>query len=151
MHKLGVDVIIAPYEADAQLTYLSKANIAQVIITEDSDLILFGCKKVLFIYIFNPHFIESNWKKLKIMYKLDLNGNGNLLDLKKIDSITQFESADNFERFRWMCILSGCDYLDNLPGIGLGKARKLLKQTKKTDIDSVSHLKTLNTTYSFWL
>ena len=49
----------------------------------------------------------------------------------------QFESADNFERFRWMCILSGCDYLDNLPGIGLGKAKKFLKQTKKTDIDSV--------------
>jgi exonuclease-1 len=46
MHDLGVDVIVAPYEADAQLSYLSKANIAHIIITEDSDLILFGCKRV---------------------------------------------------------------------------------------------------------
>ena len=47
MHKLGVDVLVAPYEADAQLAFLSKANIAQVIITEDSDLIPFGCEKVI--------------------------------------------------------------------------------------------------------
>ena len=47
MHILGVDVLVAPYEADAQLAFLSKANIAELIITEDSDLIVFGCKKVI--------------------------------------------------------------------------------------------------------
>jgi exonuclease-1 len=47
VHKLGVDVLVAPYEADAQLAFLSIANIAQVIITEDSDLIPFGCEKVI--------------------------------------------------------------------------------------------------------
>lgn len=37
-----------------------------------------------------------------------------------------------------MCILSGCDYLENLPGIGLGKARKFLKSNQnKTEIDKV--------------
>jgi 5'-3' exonuclease len=46
LHDVGVDVLIAPYEADAQLTCLNKLNIAQIVITEDSDLILFGCKKV---------------------------------------------------------------------------------------------------------
>lgn len=42
----GVDCIVAPYEADAQLAYLNKCGIAQLIITEDSDLLLFGCDKV---------------------------------------------------------------------------------------------------------
>lgn len=42
----GVDCIVAPYEADAQLAFLSKIGMAQVIITEDSDLVLFGCEKV---------------------------------------------------------------------------------------------------------
>ena len=42
---MGVDVCVAPYEADAQLAFLSRSNIAQVIITEDSDLVLFGCEK----------------------------------------------------------------------------------------------------------
>jgi 5'-3' exonuclease len=37
-----------------------------------------------------------------------------------------------------MCILSGCDYLENLPGIGLGKAKKFLKSIKKNDIEQVS-------------
>lgn len=42
----GVDCIVAPYEADAQLAYLNKCGIAQLIITEDSDLVLFGCDRV---------------------------------------------------------------------------------------------------------
>lgn len=44
--KRNVDCIVAPYEADAQLAYLNIKNIAHVVITEDSDLILFGCTKV---------------------------------------------------------------------------------------------------------
>ena len=66
-----------------------------------------------------------------------MNGQGQLIEKEKIIGITQFDSADNFERFRWMCILSGCDYLENLPGIGLGKARKFLKSVQKNDIDMV--------------
>lgn len=42
----GVDCIVAPYEADAQLAYLTKSGFAQAVITEDSDLLAFGCKKV---------------------------------------------------------------------------------------------------------
>lgn len=42
----GVDCVVAPYEADAQLAYLSKSGLAQAVITEDSDLLAFGCKKV---------------------------------------------------------------------------------------------------------
>lgn len=42
----GVDCIVAPYEADAQLAYLTKSGLAHAVITEDSDLLAFGCKKV---------------------------------------------------------------------------------------------------------
>lgn len=54
-HKMNIDCIVAPYEADAQLAYLNINRIVDVVITEDSDLILFGCKKVyiLFCIIFN--------------------------------------------------------------------------------------------------
>lgn len=44
--RKNVDCIVAPYEADAQLAYLNLKNIAQVVITEDSDLLLFGCTRV---------------------------------------------------------------------------------------------------------
>lgn len=40
--------VVAPYEADAQLAYLERIGIVDGIITEDSDLLVFGCKTVLF-------------------------------------------------------------------------------------------------------
>lgn len=42
----GVDCLVAPYEADAQLAFLTKSGLAQAVITEDSDLLAFGCKTV---------------------------------------------------------------------------------------------------------
>ena len=40
--------IVAPYEADAQLAFLMKSGITQLTISEDSDLLLYGCNKVPF-------------------------------------------------------------------------------------------------------
>jgi hypothetical protein len=37
---------VAPYEADAQLAYLERTGKISLIISEDSDLIAFGCKRV---------------------------------------------------------------------------------------------------------
>lgn len=51
--KRNVDCIVAPYEADAQLAYLNIKNYAQIVITEDSDLILFGCTKVCLLNVQN--------------------------------------------------------------------------------------------------
>jgi exonuclease 1 len=48
LKKKGVQYVVAPYEADAQLAYLSREGIADVIITEDSDLMAFGAKKMLY-------------------------------------------------------------------------------------------------------
>jgi len=43
---MKIDFVVAPYEADAQLAYLEKIGLIQAIITEDSDLLVFGCKRV---------------------------------------------------------------------------------------------------------
>ncbi|KAL1379639.1 hypothetical protein pipiens_014753 [Culex pipiens pipiens] len=113
--KRNVDCVVAPYEADAQLAFLNKKGIAQVVITEDSDLMLFGCSKVLF--------------------KLDLTGSGLLIEREKLAvAMGCKEEKFTFDKFRYMCILSGCDYLDSLPGIGLAKAKKFVLTTEDTDI-----------------
>lgn len=45
----------------------------------------------------------------------------------------------NFDAFRRMCILSGCDYLDGgLPGVGLKKAEKFFAKTTLTDPEKVN-------------
>ena len=49
LQKIGVEFVVAPYEADAQLAYLERIERIDGIITEDSDLLVFGCKYVLFL------------------------------------------------------------------------------------------------------
>lgn len=39
-----------------------------------------------------------------------------------------------FNKFLYMCILSGCDYVDSLHGIGLAKACKFVLKTEDDDI-----------------
>jgi exonuclease 1 len=45
---MEVEYYVAPYEADAQLAYMYITGRAQVVITEDSDLLIFGVKRVMF-------------------------------------------------------------------------------------------------------
>nr|XP_012606800.1 exonuclease 1 isoform X3 [Microcebus murinus] len=110
----GVDCLVAPYEADAQLAYLNKAGIVQAIITEDSDLLAFGCKKVIL--------------------KMDQFGNGLEIDQARLGMCKQLGDVFTEEKFRYMCILSGCDYLPSLRGIGLAKACKVLRLANNPDI-----------------
>ncbi|KFQ49703.1 Exonuclease 1 [Nestor notabilis] len=113
----GVDCIVAPYEADAQLAYLNKTGIVQAIITEDSDLLAFGCKKVFL--------------------KIDKFGNGLEIDQARLGNCKQLGNVFTEEKFRYMCILSGCDYLSSIHGIGLAKACKLVKLANNPDIIKV--------------
>ncbi|XP_047377062.1 exonuclease 1 isoform X2 [Sciurus carolinensis] len=113
----GVDCLVAPYEADAQLAYLNKAGIVQAIITEDSDLLAFGCKKVIL--------------------KMDQFGNGLEIDQARLGMCKQLGDIFTEEKFRYMCILSGCDYLSSLRGIGLAKACKVLRLANNPDIVKV--------------
>jgi len=38
--------MVAPYEADAQLAHLSGTGAISLVISEDSDCLVFGCQKV---------------------------------------------------------------------------------------------------------
>jgi len=46
LKRANIEYVVAPYEADAQMAYLDRTDRVAAIITEDSDLILFGCKRV---------------------------------------------------------------------------------------------------------
>jgi len=42
----GVEYVVAPYEADAQMTYLAITGRVHAVITEDSDMLPYGCPRV---------------------------------------------------------------------------------------------------------
>ena len=56
LKEAGVEVIVAPYEADAQMAFLAKSRSVHAVITEDSDLLTYGCPRVsIFICVATQH------------------------------------------------------------------------------------------------
>ncbi|XP_010460735.1 PREDICTED: exonuclease 1-like [Camelina sativa] len=121
LRQENVDYVVAPYEADAQMTFLAINNQVDAIITEDSDLIPFGCPRIIFKMDKFGHGVEFQASKLPKNKDLCLSG---------------FSSQMLLE----MCILSGCDYLQSLPGMGLKRAHALITKFKSYD-RVIKHLK----------
>ncbi|KAK9766812.1 hypothetical protein K7432_003832 [Basidiobolus ranarum] len=103
-----VEFIVAPYEADAQLAYLDKIGRVSGVITEDSDLLVYGCKCVIL--------------------KLDHQGNAIEIRVENLQKMNSVFSGWSHSQFRQMCILSGCDYLKSIPGMGLKTAHKYFQK-----------------------
>jgi hypothetical protein len=121
LNSLNIQYIIAPFEADCELAYLSKINYVDFIITEDSDLIAYGCKCVL--YKLNTE-INNNEFGFEIKYE-------NVKFCKNFD-FSQF----NYDQFLTYCILCGCDYF-KLNGVGIGMAYLAVR-------NNVNYLQSLN-------
>ncbi|KAJ4894845.1 Exonuclease 1 [Raphanus sativus] len=121
LRQENVDYVVAPYEADAQMTFLAITNQVDAIITEDSDLIPFGCPRIIFKMDKFGHGVEFQASNLPKNKELSLSG---------------FSSQMLLE----MCILSGCDYLQSLPGMGLKRAHTLITKFKTYD-RVIKHLK----------
>ena len=47
LKAINVRYMVAPYEADALMAYLAKNGMVDAVITEDSDLIAYGCPCVI--------------------------------------------------------------------------------------------------------
>lgn len=111
LKKMSVDYVVAPYEADAQMVYLEKLGLVDGIISEDSDLLVFGCKLLISKLDKYGCCIEINRRDFCACREISLTG---------------WTDTD----FRRMAILSGCDYLDGLRGTGLKTAYRYLRKHK---------------------
>lgn len=83
-------------------------------ITEDSDLLVFGCKKILFKLDKDGSCLEIKRENFSLCREINLTG-------------------WTIKEFRQMAILSGCDYLDSINGIGLKKAYNLMRKFKTAE------------------
>ena len=76
-------------------------------------------------YCTNPHQNYFN----QVIFKMDANGSGFLINLKNLPKLACLRMEGFTEKkFREMCILSGCDYLQSVKGMGLITAHKLLRK-----------------------
>ncbi|KAK0649490.1 hypothetical protein B0T16DRAFT_428237 [Cercophora newfieldiana] len=111
LKKANIPYVVAPYEADAQLVYLERQGTISGIVTEDSDLLVFGAKRLLTKMDEHGQCIEINRKDFCLVRNVSLTG------------WTDVE-------FRHMAIFSGCDYLGGLKGMGLKTAHRMIRQHK---------------------
>ncbi|RLN28246.1 exonuclease 1 isoform X1 [Panicum miliaceum] len=127
LRSANVEFVVAPYEADAQLAYLTTLNADQggiaAVVTEDSDLIAYCCPAIIF--------------------KMDRFGNGEEFTMERTLKTEKhglsFREFDQ-QLFTGMCVLAGCDFLPSISGIGTKRAYSIISKYK--DINRViSNLK----------
>lgn len=114
LKSLGIKYLVAPYEADAELAYLERKGIIDAILSEDSDLLVFGAECLLTKLDQYGDCVEINRKDFTACRDISLVG---------------WSDAE----FRCMAILSGCDYLPNISGMGLKTAYQLVRKYKSID------------------
>ncbi|TGJ85488.1 hypothetical protein E0Z10_g3237 [Xylaria hypoxylon] len=114
LKKANIPYVVAPYEADAQLVYLERQGITSGIISEDSDLLVFGAKRLITKLDQYGQCIEVNRRDFNACREVSFIGWDDRL-------------------FRHMAILSGCDYLDSIPSLGLKTAHRLLRKHKTVE------------------
>ncbi|CAN1219273.1 Flap endonuclease 1 [Linum perenne] len=108
LRLMGVPVIEAPSEAEAQCAALCKSGKVYAVASEDMDSLTFGAT------IFLRHLMDPSSRKIPVME----------FEIKKI-----LEDLNlSMDQFIDLCILSGCDYCDNIRGIGGLTALKLIRQ-----------------------
>ena len=121
----NVDFIIAPYEADSQLAYMYRTGEIEYILSEDSDLIAYGCFNILRCLKQN-----GDCKALRIDKKLPKNASATL---------KRFLELSPEDRTK-CCILAGCDYLPNIKGFGFGTIISMFDE----GVNFVERIKAIN-------
>lgn len=110
LRLMGVPVILAPMEAEAEAAALCKAGKVWATGTEDMDALTFATP----ILVRKLTFANQSAKGAQIQtmnYKKAIEGLG----------LTHDQFVD-------LCILLGCDYCDNIKGIGPKTALKLIRE-----------------------
>ncbi|XP_062155552.1 flap endonuclease 1 isoform X2 [Alnus glutinosa] len=108
LRLMGVPVIEAPSEAEAQCAALCKSGNAYAVASEDMDSLTFGAPRFL------RHLMDPSSRKVPVME----------FEVAKILE----ELNLTMDQFIDLCILSGCDYCDSIRGIGGQTALKLIRQ-----------------------
>lgn len=110
---MGVPVIDAPTEAEAQCAEMCKAGLVYGIATEDMDTLTFAAPRLI-RHLMAP--ASAQQVITEFDYSKVLEGLG----------LTSEEFID-------LCILCGCDYADSIKGIGAVKALQLIQKYKSIE------------------
>ncbi|XP_076817686.1 flap endonuclease 1-like [Clavelina lepadiformis] len=113
LRLMGIPVVEAPTEAEAQCAALVKSGKVYATATEDMDALTFHSTRLL------RHMTFSEARKMPIQEFV-------------YEKVLQ-EMEMSHEQFVDLCILLGCDYCEHIRGVGPKRAYDLIKQHKSID------------------
>lgn len=130
----NVDYVVAPYEADAQLCFLERESLVDGIITEDSDLLVFGCQHVIFKLESSGQCVSIKADKLAMVKEFPMHGWTDVQFRRMaVSQLLHPGVCEGGKAEADVQMLSGCDYLDSIPGVGLKTAHRLLRRHKTVE------------------
>ncbi|KAL2523446.1 DNA repair protein UVH3 [Forsythia ovata] len=110
LQMFGLPYIIAPMEAEAQCAYMELANLVDGVVTDDSDVLLFGARSVYKNIFDDRKYVETYFMK-------DIE---NELGLDR-------------EKLVRMALLLGSDYTEGVSGIGIVNAIEVVNAFPEKD------------------
>lgn len=110
LQMFGLPYIIAPMEAEAQCAYMELANLVDGVVTDDSDVFLFGARSVYKNIFDERKYVETYF-------------------MKDIET----ELGLNREKLIRMALLLGSDYTEGVSGIGIVNAIEVLNSFPEED------------------
>jgi len=122
-----ISFLVAPYEADGQLAYLSNSGFLDLIVSEDSDFIGYGVEAILYKY---KDIVDE-----KEYRETDLGLTGDLLRKSDFGATSSSFSLAKFSdvMLSVLFVAAGCDYCDSLRGIGIVTARNIVEEAFDND------------------
>ncbi|CAL0318694.1 unnamed protein product [Lupinus luteus] len=110
LQMFGLPYIIAPMEAEAQCAYLELAKLVDGVVTDDSDVFLFGARSVYKNIFDDRKYVETYFME----------------DIEKELGLTR-------EKIVRMALLLGSDYTEGVSGIGIVNAVEVLNAFPEED------------------
>ncbi|XP_041008427.1 DNA repair protein UVH3 isoform X2 [Juglans microcarpa x Juglans regia] len=110
LQMFGLPYIIAPMEAEAQCAYMELANLVDGVVTDDSDVFLFGARSVYKNIFDDRKYVETYLMK----------------DMEKELGLTR-------EKLIRMALLLGSDYTEGVSGIGIVNAIEVVNAFPEKD------------------
>ncbi|KAB2075656.1 hypothetical protein ES319_A07G237200v1 [Gossypium barbadense] len=110
LQMFGLPYIIAPMEAEAQCAYMELTNLVDGVVTDDSDVFLFGARSVYKNIFDDRKYVETYFMQ----------------DIEKELGLTR-------EKLMRMALLLGSDYTEGVSGIGIVNAIEVVNAFPEED------------------
>jgi flap endonuclease-1 len=140
---MGVPVVEAPGEAEAQCARMCRDGLVHAVASEDMDTLAFGAP-ILVRNMFGSSVVAGSSKHA-------------VTEIHLAKAIEQLKLEGGMPQFVDLCILCGCDYCGTIPGIGPVRALQRIRECgnidgvlaalHKTPASAVTHEKMSNFKY----